>query len=47
MRSQPASMAWTVTPAAVFHNFWNYMNILFYELDVLYTINFLINGHAN
>ena len=36
MRSQPASIAWTVTSTAPFYHCWNTQNILIDELDVLY-----------
>ena len=37
MRSQPASIAWTVTSIASFCHCWSYTeHCVFYELDVLY-----------
>ena len=38
MRSQPASIAWTVTSAAALYQSWITPNILIYELDALYII---------
>ena len=36
MRSQPASIAWTVTFTAAFYHCWNTQDILIYESDVFY-----------